>query len=239
MNKPILIKSSKIISDLKSALNCEYNQVRDDGIHVSDLNLCLREVVFRKVDPQAITEREIGFFTVGRAIHDSIQTLAKIFPNYQVEKEINYEIDGITIKAHIDLYDKKQNIPIEVKTVRKKRLVENGPEEPKPFNTEQLKMYMTLTDADKGFIVYQLLLDYSDSPFRVFEITMSKEERQEMLENMVTDAFHLQMNLDNKTPENTKHVFNNPDKSWKCSYCKYSESCQQMRSEEWLRNKNK
>jgi hypothetical protein len=77
MNKPILIKNSLIMQELKNSLNAYFNQPRDDGIHVSDINLCLRETVFRRIDPKPIKDREIGFFTIGRSIHDSIQTLAK------------------------------------------------------------------------------------------------------------------------------------------------------------------
>ena len=50
MNKPILIKNSRVMSELKSSLYVEFNKERD-GIHVSDINLCLREVVFRKIKP--------------------------------------------------------------------------------------------------------------------------------------------------------------------------------------------
>ncbi len=225
-NKPTLIKNSEILTDLKSALFIEYNKTRE-GIHVSDLNLCLRETVFRRIKPQEIKDKEISFFTVGRAIHDCLQNLAQYFPKYEVEKEINYGIDGITLKAHIDLYDKEKNIPIEAKTVRSNKVSPNG--EPKSFNITQLKMYMTLVDANIGFIIYQLLLDYNDFPFKVFEVRMSKEERQAMLESMVSDAYHLQMNIDNRTPENTKHVANDQDLNWKCNYCRFSNECYEMR----------
>ncbi len=234
MNKPILINNSRIMTELKSSLYTEFNKERE-GIHVSDLNLCLRETVFRRINPQAITDREIGFFTVGRSIHDSIQTLAKSNPKYEIEKEINYEIDGITLKAHIDLYDSEKNTPIEAKTVRSNKV--SPTDEPKPFNVEQLQMYMALVDADIGFIIYQLLLDYNDFPFRVYEVKMTKEERKEMLEKMVTDAFHLQMNIDQKTPENTRHVFFDETKKWKCQYCKYNQECTQMRNAEFARNR--
>jgi CRISPR/Cas system-associated exonuclease Cas4 (RecB family) len=231
MNKPILIKNSLLMQELKNSLYTHFNQERD-GIHVSDINLCLRETVFRRIKPEPITDREVGFFTVGRAIHDSIQTLAKSNPKYEIEKEINYEIDGITLKAHIDLYDKEKNIPIEAKTARSKEI-----EEPKPFQVEQLKMYMTLVDANIGYIIYQLLLDYNDFPFRVFEVKMSKEEREQMLQKMLDDAYHLQMNIDQRTPENTRHIFNDETKKWKCSYCKYSQECQQMRNIEYVANR--
>ena len=231
MNKPILINNSKIMSELKSSLYVHFNKERD-GIHVSDINLCLRETVFRRLRPQAITDREIGFFTVGRSIHDSIQTLAKSNLKYEIEKEINYDAGGLTIKAHIDLYDKEKNIPIEAKSARNKDIVE-----PKSFHIEQLQMYMTLVGSDLGYIIYQLLLDYNDFPFRVFEVRMTKEERIKMLDKMVTDAFHLQMNIDLKTPENTRHVFNDETKNWKCQYCHFNQECTSMRNKEFAANR--
>jgi CRISPR/Cas system-associated exonuclease Cas4 (RecB family) len=234
MNKPTLIKNSKIMTELKSSLYTEYNKERD-GIHVSDILLCQRETVFRRLNPLPITDRELGFFTVGRAIHEAVQQLAKYFPKYEVEKEINYEIDGIVLKAHIDLYDKENNIPIEAKTVRNKKV--SPTDEPKPFNVDQLKMYMSLVDADIGYIIYQLLLEYEDFPFKIFEVRMSKEERTKMLEDMVTDALNLQMNIDMKTPENSKHVFFDKDKNWKCQYCKFSQECTDMRNIEYASNR--
>ncbi len=240
MNKPILVTNSPIMQELKNSLFVEYNKERE-GVHVSDLNLCLRETVFRRIRPEPLTDRDINVFTSGRAIHEAIQQIAKYFPKYEVEKEINYDIGGggISIKAHIDLYDKENNIPIEAKTVRKNRLGTYdrntrkwGPEEPKSFNTEQLMMYMTLCDSDVGYIIYQLLLDYDNFPFKIFEVRMTKQEREQMLDRMTSDAFHLQMNIDNKTPENTKHIFGDKDKGWKCSYCKYVNECIGMRNNE-------
>ena len=223
------------MNELKSSLFCEYNKARD-GIHVSDINLCLRETVFRRIKPEPITDRELGLFSAGRAIHEALQELAKYFPKYEIEKEINFAIDGIVLKAHIDLFDKENNIPIEAKTVRKNRLGTYdkktktwSPEEPKPFNTEQLMMYMTLMDSDVGYIIYQLLLDYDNFPFKIFEVTMTKAERETMMEKMINDAFHLQMNIDNKTPERTKHIALDPNKNWKCNYCKYDKECYEMR----------
>jgi CRISPR/Cas system-associated exonuclease Cas4 (RecB family) len=228
MNKPILIKNSLIMQELKNSLFVYFNKERD-GIHVSDINLCLRETVFRRIKPESIKDREVGLFTVGRAIHDSIQTLAKSNPKYEIEKEINYEIDDgggnkITLKAHIDLYDKENNIPIEAKTVRSKEIGE-----PKSFQVEQLQMYMTLTNADVGYILYQLLLDYNHFPFKVFEVRMTKEERATMLDKIIDDVHHLKMNLDNRTPENTRHIALNQEKNWKCTYCKYLNECYDMR----------
>lgn len=238
MSKPIQIKNSRILTELKSALYTEYNKERD-GIHVSDILLCQRETVFRRLNPMPVTDRELGFFTVGRAIHEAMQQLANSYDKYEIEKEINYEIDGIVLKAHIDLYDKERNIPIEAKTVRSKYVNKNSNDEPKPFNIDQLKMYMALTDADIGYIIYQLLLEYEDFPFKIFEVKMSKEERQELLGQMIEDAYRLQMNIDMRTPENSKHVYNDIEKKWKCQYCKFSEECQQMRNQEFIELKTK
>ena len=243
-NKPILINNSRLMTELKSSLFIEYNKERT-GVHVSDILLCMRETVFRKLRPEAVTDRELGYYTSGRAIHEAIQNLAKHFPKYEVEKEINYQVDDVLIiKAHIDLYDKENNIPIEAKTVRNSRLgtynkaTRSWSEEtPKSFNVEQLKMYMSLTNADIGYIIYQLLLDYDNFPFRIYEVKMTKEERKDMLDKMVGNAYHLQINIDERTPQNTKHIFNDKDKNWKCAYCKYNQECTSMRNTEFARNR--
>ena len=248
-NKPILIKNSSLMVDLKSSLFTEFNRERE-GIHISDILICKRETVFRKLKPQALTDRDLNNFTSGRSIHDCIQTIAKFHKKYQVEKEVVFEpakneytkdIEGIPkdfkIMAHIDLFDTVNNIPIEAKTVRKARLGNYNKftktwseEEPKSFNIDQLKYYMALTDASKGYIIYQLLMNFEDYPFKIFEITMSKGERIELLRKMVKDAIEVQKGIDSKDPSIVSHVVGNKELDWKCNYCAYLNECIEMRA---------
>lgn len=246
-NEPTLLENSNLMHKLKTSLFVKFNQARE-GIHVSDINLCARETVFRRLNPEQLTDRDLNVFTSGRAIHDAIQTLAEYYKEYTIEKEINFnplenkwtkDIDGadlITIKAHIDIYDSVNNIPIEAKTVRKKSLgtydkstKRYSDDKPKPFNVEQLQMYMALTDSDIGYLVYQLLLNFDDNPFVIFEVKMSKNERVAMLRDMVYKGVNLHKGIEEKNPALTSHIADDINKNWKCNYCKYFDDCYDMR----------
>lgn len=248
-NEPTLLENSNFMHKLKSSLFVKFNQARE-GIHVSDINLCARETVFRRLNPEQLTDRDLNVFTSGRAIHDAIQIIASHYPEYEIEREINFNpseneytkdiigIKDLIIKAHIDLFDTEKNIPIEAKTVRKKNLgtydkstKKYSDEKAKPFNVEQLQMYMALTDSDIGYLVYQLLLNFDDNPFTVFEVRMSKNERIAMLRDMVYKAVNLRKGIEEKNPAVTNHIADDINKNWKCDYCKYADQCYDMRAE--------
>lgn len=253
--KPIKVISSRLMNELKSSLFVEYNKERI-GIHVSDLIYCSRESVFRKLNPQTVTDKELNFFTSGQAIHTAIQTLAKYHKKYEIEKEIEFipseneytkDIDGIKdlkISAHIDLFDTVNNIPIEAKTARKARLgIYNkntrtwSEETPKSFNVTQLKIYMALTDSDKGFLIYQLLMNFEDNPFTMFEITMTKEERIELLKWLTIEAVNYVKALKERNPALARHVAGDNELNWKCTSCRFNQQCTDMRNIEYARNR--
>ena len=255
--KPILIKNSKLMTELKSALYVEYNKERT-GVHVSDLIYCQRESVFRKLNPIAVTDKELNFFTSGQAIHTAIQTLAKSHSKYEIEKGVEFypaqneytkNIEGVTkdlkIEAHIDLFDTVNNIPIEAKTARKARLGTYdkssrrwSKETPKSFNVTQLKIYMALMDSSKGYLIYQLLMNFEDNPFTIFEVVLSKEERIEILKWLTIEAITYMNALKEKNPALAKHVVNDPELNWKCNGCKFLNPCIEMRNKEYAANRN-
>lgn len=243
------------MSELKASLFVEYNKLRE-GIHVSDIIYCPRESVFRQIDPKTVTDKELNFFTSGRAIHDSIQTLAKYYPKYQVEKEIVFvpaenihtsdlcDDKNLKILAHVDLYDTKTNIPIEAKSARKARLgildkktKTYSEEQPKPFNVTQLKIYMSLLDAEIGYLLYQLLMNFDSNPFELFEVIMTREDRISMLRWLTKEAVNLVRAMKEKSPELARHVAYDNDMNWKCGSCKYSIECTQMRNMDYIANK--
>ena len=243
-NKPILINNSRLMNELKSSLFIEYNKERF-GVHVSDLIYCPRQSVFRKLDPQTVTDKELNFFTSGQAIHTAIQTLAKYHKKYEIEKEIEYVVSkDLKILAHIDIYDKENNIPIEAKTARKKSLApynrvtkKYGEEEPKSFNVTQLKIYMALTDSDTGYLIYQLLMNFEDNPFKIFEVKLTKEERIEILDWLTIEAMNYVNALEQKKPILARHVVNDPEMNWKCNDCPFLNPCIEMRNQEYLVNR--
>ena len=83
------IETEDIIPMLVESLEEEYSKPRE-GIHVSDITLCPRKTAYQKIDPVPLDMKSLNFFSSGRAIHESLQMLAKKYPDrYEIEKEIS------------------------------------------------------------------------------------------------------------------------------------------------------
>ena len=157
------------------------------------------------------------------------------------------DIDGVKdlkILAHIDLFDRKNNVVIEAKSARKAKLAVKdkktglmGEEQPKSFNVTQLKIYMSLMGSDKGYLIYQLLLNYEDYPFEIFEVTMTEEDRKSMLKWLTKEAINFVNALKQKDAGLARHVAFEPELNWKCSNCKFLNECIEMRNAEYIAKK--
>ena len=206
---------------LTVALKNKYDTEMRNGIHVSDLILCSRKSVFRKLNPIALTMRDLNFFTSGRAIHEAIQSLAASnTTKFEIEKEIKYN----GIEGHVDLYDTENNIPIECKSMRVREVLQ-----PKPHHVEQLKDYMAILNATKGVILYQCLMNFNDKPFAEFEITMTPQEIKDQLSHMELQARLHKKALDKKDGMLAPFVINDPKLNWLCKSCPYLERCKEDR----------
>ena len=78
-----------ILNNLFNATDTnEYGKERE-GIHVSDLLYCPRKTCYNKIDPRPINNKQLNFFTSGKAIHGALQSLVKKNPDrYEIEKEV-------------------------------------------------------------------------------------------------------------------------------------------------------
>lgn len=191
------------------------------GVHVSDLTLCIRKGVFRRVYPKPTTMLELNFFTSGRAIHDAIQILAKSHDHgrFEIEKPILHK----NIEGHIDLYDSVNNIPIECKTYRSSKI-----EDPKPHHVDQLKSYLAITNSETGVLLYQLLLNFDDTPFKEFEIRANEYDRKLQLWKLEHNAEIFRNAVDKRDPKLAPSVWDDPTLSWMCKSCPYRQECVKM-----------
>ena len=209
-----------LLTELTNALFAEYSKPRD-GIHISDMLLCPRKTVFQKLQPIPLKMKELNFFTSGRAIHEALQRLALAYPNkYDIEKEVTYH--GCT--GHVDIYDRVSNIPVEAKSMRKAKV-----DRPKDFHVEQIKSYMAILGADNGFILYQLLLHFDETPFVVFPITMTARQREIQLQYIDSDIERFKASINNGDPSLSRHIANDARYNWLCNDCKYYSQCESMR----------
>jgi len=221
------LKKETLLSILYTALHEEYGQERE-GIHVSDLIYCPRKTCFQKLKPLPLTNLQLNFFTSGKAIHASLQSLIKKYPErFEIEKEVWFG----DLVAHIDIFDNEKQIPIEAKSARVKTMTT-----PKPHNLKQLEAYMSLTDSDTGIILYQCLLHFEDKPFVEFEHVMTKEERIQTLHKLFIDADLLKKGIEAKDPSVVRHIAYDNDYNWLCRSCPYAQECLAMRAKDRVRD---
>lgn len=210
----------------KLALKGFYDTEKRDGIHVTDLTLCPRQSIFRKLESQPVTLKELNFFTTGRSVEELISNIVTQFNNKFTKKKhvsITDSKTNLTIIGEIDLYDSEHNIPIECKTYRSSKI-----ETPKAFHLEQLKSYMALTDAETGIIFYQLILHFGEQPFVEFEVHMTKQQREQHIEKLFAEASDYHTNLVNQTPLKAKGVMLDPAMNWKCDDCPFKQRCMEF-----------
>src|SRR5574341_976909 len=242
---------TSILPDLMAALDKLYNDKRE-GVHVSDLTLCPRKAVLRRFEPSKTTPTELNFFTLGKSLHQAAQDLTKVHGDRFVkEQEVWLDIYGNTVLAgsastvweydserarflkdhfvdintcpvaHIDVYDTENNIPIEMKGIRKASI-----DQPKDFHVEQLKYYMAMVNAHKGIILYQLLMNFKDTPFKEFVITMDDKQLAEQRAKLLKESAGFVKALIDKDAKLARAVINDQDLNWQCDRCPFLERCQ-------------
>jgi hypothetical protein len=195
---------------MKEVMEEWYSKPRQ-GHHVSDVTLCPRQKVFREIDPVQITDNELNMYSPGRAIHEAVQFLFRSMRNrFEIEKYVEHE----NIEGSVDIYDRKKNVPIEFKTVRSDHV-----DQPRSFQVEQLKYYMSMLDSSTGYMLYQCLMNFEDKPWRIFKVTMNKQERKEQLSKLVTETESLRAAKKTKDPSLARHVYYDKNLSWLCKSC--------------------
>lgn len=198
-------------------------RANDGKIHITSLNLCMREKVFQHLNPKPLRPIQLKWFSNGNAIHHKLQVLISDNPEFELEKEVTRG----NIVAHIDMYDNKRKFPVEAKS-----LAQGEIEVPKNFHIDQLKMYMALTDDEIGVMLYDPMLAYGDEPFSEWTVRMTKEERQAKLEEIENKAKLYSLAMERKDPSIASHINYDPEYNWHCDHCIYADTCAEMRAKE-------
>jgi len=204
-------KGSALEGKLIKLLKKEYSKPRT-GTHVSDIILCLRESVWRKIDPQPLTSRDLSFFALGSGSHLALQRLAN---KGDIEDEKHLEYKGIV--GSVDMY---QKIPIEVKTSRSKYEIK----EPKPFHLTQLRFYMAMLNSNVGVLFYFLMNNF-EKYFDSWTYTLTNKELKDTLIEMEEKSKRYNIALELKDPFSAPGVRYDTDLNWKCGFCNWKKSC--------------
>jgi len=190
------------------------------GYHVSDALMCPRQHVYKVLKPRKLTERERELFDYGKAIHKSFENALYFYDPSRFKPEYSIEFKGIT--GHIDVYDSKNNIPIELKTLQSAWI-----KEPKTYNIQQLKWYMAILNSITGCLVYYT----TTREFKKFWIAMTRTEIEEEKRKLFSEMKKIKSSIKNKAPRLAKAIWSDPSKSWMCERterypgCDYVEQC--------------
>jgi hypothetical protein len=190
------------IAMMRETMEQWYSKPRD-GWHVTDIALCPRQRIFKQIDPLHITDKELNMYSSGRAIHEAVQWLFMSNPRrFEKEKYVEYN----DIQGSIDIFDKKKNTPIEFKSLRSSNI-----DKPKNFQEEQLRYYMAMQNSPIGYMVYQCLMHFGTSPWRIFKVTMTEQERKGQLEKLVRETRFLQDALKASDPSLARGVYSDKE----------------------------
>lgn len=100
--------------------------------------------------------------------------------------------------------------------------------EPKSFHVEQLKYYMSILGAEEGYMIYQLLMHFEETPFKAFRITMNANERKEQRDKLVREINSLKKAMEAVDPSIARCVSEVPDLNWLCNDCPYLTDCKRI-----------
>jgi CRISPR/Cas system-associated exonuclease Cas4 (RecB family) len=211
----------RYIGRMKEAME-EWSSREREGYHVSDVCLCPRLNVFRKIDRLPTDAKTVSIFAVGKAIHEAVQLLYRTDKRtFEIEKYVEHQ----DIQGSVDIHDRRRNIPLEFKTTRASDI-----KKPKSFHVEQLKYYMAMLDAPEGYMLYQLLMHFGNTPFKTFQILMNAQERKDQRDKLVKEVNSLKRAMEAGDPSLARSVRQDPDLNWLCKDCPYSIECKRMES---------
>jgi hypothetical protein len=204
----LIREDKKIENKLRVRLVEEYSQFRED-VHVSDLTLCMRQSLFRKLNPKPPTTKQIGYFFDGARRHEALQT---IYGEGVAEKEGEFE----GVHYSIDVYD---GFPIEFKTTRAKAAISD-------HWLRQLIYYMLATDSSIGLLQVQRILPRDGDPFPGFVITLDDKQRVEWLRDFRERSSQFLEALEKRDP--SLLPIHRGEKDWVCRECPYRAECDKM-----------
>lgn len=179
----------------------------NDTIHVSEVATCLRKSYYNRKAITKLTEVQTVSILFGNGIHHQLQELLRE-KGWRVEYEVRWNLKRFELVGHVDAYNPRENIVLEIKTTSR------APDQPYKEHVRQINSYLAMTWAEKGYIVYIA----RNGLIKVFQITFDKKLWNETIKR----AFYLYHCLcENKPPK--------PEQSILCRYCAWKWKCMNSR----------
>jgi len=212
----ILIREDKQIEKrVLQNLTSEYSSTRS-GIHVTDLVLCLRQAVFRKLIPVPPGVKQLSYYLDGARRHEALQKLYSANDPAHVVSEKKGIFEGVSYS--IDLYFQ---MPIEFKTTRAREAM------PEHW-IRQLAYYMLATDSNVGILQIQRIVPKDeDSIFPSYLVEFTNEgQRISWLEEFRIRKDIFRKALDAGMPQ-LAPIYRG-ENSWLCRQCPYKSRCDEI-----------
>ncbi len=174
-----------------------------DIIHVGEVSGCLRKAYYDRKSLKATLDIKNVIMAIGNGVHVALQDLLRE-EGWIDELEVEWNLGKFKLVGHVDLYNPRENIVLEIKTTGK------VPEKPYLPHLRQLNAYLIMSKARKGYLIYI----GKDGKVRVFDLKPGKR----LWKETVKRAFHLWYSLrENRPPK--------PEFSLLCSFCEHRWRC--------------
>lgn len=99
------------------------------------------------------------------------------------------------------------------------------PYDPNATHLNQLAYYMAIKSAKKGQLLYVLLINNDDNPFRAFDVTITDEYREQTRARLVKETGDIEDAVELSDPTLARHVRFDSRYNWKCNYCSHKTGC--------------
>jgi hypothetical protein len=187
------------------------NLIPREGIHVSDLVLCVRRSYFQRIDPKPPTEQTLAYYVDGARRDLVIKGLlgTRVQPSNQ---------DGIWFSP--DGFDENLE-PIEVKTTRSSKLIQ-------PHYVRQLAYYMVLSKKTRGHLLVQRVGFQTGAPFESLDLEFDEGDYKQYYDEMISRRDSLLDAMRERNPALARHVKRDPEYLWLCSGCPWKRECYEM-----------
>jgi len=199
-----MITKEKVYDWIVNAIYEKTRQYSDNIIHVSEVSGCLRKAYYIRKYGQDIIPKYAVLMSYGNGIHELLQNYL-IKKGWRIEYPVSRQFKYLRLVGHIDLYEPRQNIVVEIKTTSK------IPREPYTEHVRQINTYAYLLGT-----MPTLYLIYIDrmGDIKVFNIPRNYE----LWKDMIKRAYYLYYSIrDNKEPRREKNHL--------CEYCPFKDKC--------------
>lgn len=189
-----------------------------NSVHVSDLTLCLRQALYRKISPVPPSEKQIGYFLDGARRHEALQRLYQADDPAHILTEKKGSFEGVNYS--IDIY---HSIPIEFKTTRASEGISE-------HWIRQLAYYMLATSSNIGILQLQRIIPRGNEqifPAYLLEFTSEKQRLYWYAEFLERKSDFI--NSLNALSPDTAPIYRG-EGNWVCRGCQYRQRCDEIES---------